>query len=118
MPPQAVRRHEPLQEGRNVTVAIADLRSLAIVGLGRSGRAAALLARRVLPSAAVVAIDAKAEVDLGSAPAELRAAGVDLLLGDEAALPAGVELLVKSPGVPTSSPVVAAALGRGVPIWS
>ncbi len=101
-----------------MTVAIADLRSLAVVGLGRSGRAAALLARRVLPSAAVVAIDAKAETDLGSAPAELRAAGVDLLLGDEAALPAGVELLVKSPGVPTSSPVVAAALGRGVPIWS
>ena len=115
---QAVRRHEPLQEGRNVTVPIADLRSLAVLGLGRSGRAAALLARRALPDAAVAAIDAKPEADLGTAPAELRAAGAHLLLGDEAALPEGVELLVKSPGVPTSSLVVIAALERGVPIWS
>jgi len=101
-----------------VTVPIADLRSLAVVGLGRSGRAAGLLARRMLPNAVVVAIDEKAEAELGPTPAELRAAGAALLLGDRADLPAGVELLVKSPGVPTSSRVVTAALERGVPIWS
>ena len=116
---RTMRRHEPPQEGRNVTVPIADLRSLAVVGLWRSGRAAGLLARRMLPNAVVVAIDEKAEAELGPTPAELRAAGAALLLGDRADLPAGVELLVKSPGVPTSSRVVAAALERGVPfIWS
>ncbi len=41
-----------------------------------------------------------------------------VLLGEAARLPDGAELLVKSPGVPTSSPVVAAALERGLPIWS
>ena len=58
------------------------------------------------------------KAELGTAPAELRAAGAQLLLGADAALPDGVELLVKSPGVPTSSRVVVAALERGVPIWS
>ena len=101
-----------------MTVPIADLRSLAVVGLGRSGRAAALLARRELPDALVVAIDEKTEAELGPASAELRAAGVGLLLGDGVGLAEGVELLVKSPGVPNGSRVVAAAVERGVPIWS
>lgn len=95
-----------------------DVRSLAVLGLGRSGRAAALLGRRELPAAELFAIDAKDEAELGTAPAELRSAGAVLLLGAAAVLPAGVELLVKSPGVPNSSPVVAAALARGVTIWS
>jgi UDP-N-acetylmuramoylalanine--D-glutamate ligase len=95
-----------------------DVRSLAVLGLGRSGRAAALLGRRELPAAELFAIDAKDEAELGTAPAELRTAGAVLLLGAAAVLPAGVELLVKSPGVPNSSPVVAAALARGVTIWS
>jgi UDP-N-acetylmuramoylalanine--D-glutamate ligase len=94
------------------------VRSLAVLGLGRSGRAAVLLARRELPRVEVFAIDAKEEAELGTAPAELRAAGAVPLLGAAAALPAGVELLVKSPGVPNSSPVVLAALERGVAIWS
>ena len=101
-----------------MTGTIAEVRSLAVVGLGRSGRAAVLLARRELPGAEIVAIDEKAEAELGAAPAELRAAGAALLLGAAAALPERVELLVKSPGVPNDSPVVAAALARGVTIWS
>jgi UDP-N-acetylmuramoylalanine--D-glutamate ligase len=101
-----------------VIATIAGVRSLAVLGIGRSGRAAALLARRELPAAALVALDQKDEAQLGTAPAELRAAGAVLLLGAAAALPEGVELLVKSPGVPNASPVVAAALARGVTIWS
>ncbi len=101
-----------------MTGTIAEVRSLAVVGLGRSGRAAVLLARRELPGAEIVAIDEKAEAELSEAPAELRSAGASLLLGAEAALPERVELLVKSPGVPNDSPVVAAALARGVTIWS
>ncbi len=101
-----------------MTGTIADVRSLAVVGLGRSGRAAALLALRELPHAVLAAIDDKDEAELGDAPAELRAAGATLLLGDSARLPAGVELVVKSPGVPNAAPVVAEALARGVTIWS
>ena len=94
-----------------------DIRCLAVLGLRRSGRPAALLGRRRLPAARVVALD------VGDAPpedaaAELRAAGVEVLLGEAAVLPAGVDLLVKSPGVPNESPAVQEALRRGVTLWS
>ena len=97
---------------------IGDLRHLAVAGMGRSGIAAARLLLRQLPGVAIAVVDEKAEDELGEAPAELRAAGVRVLLGEAARLPGDAELLVKSPGVPTSSPVVAAALERGLPIWS
>ena len=97
---------------------IGDLRHLAVAGMGRSGIAAARLLLRQLPAVAIDVVDEKAEDELGEAPAELRAAGVRVLLGEAARLPGDAELLVKSPGVPTSSPVVAAALERGLPIWS
>ena len=45
---------------------------------------------------------------------------VDRSLGneDDLALLDGVDVLVKSPGVPGERPLVAAARGRGVPVWS
>jgi UDP-N-acetylmuramoylalanine--D-glutamate ligase len=84
-----------------------------VVGLARSGRAAAaaLAARGV----EVVATDRSADAD----PGRLAALGVELRLGtEEEALLAGVDLVVKSPGVPAESPVVAAARSRGVPVWT
>jgi len=101
-----------------VSQEIGDVRHLAVAGMGRSGTAAARLALRELPGVTIDVVDAKPEDELGGAPAELRAAGARVLLGEAARLPDGVDLLVKSPGVPTSSPVVAAALERGLPIWS
>ncbi len=95
-----------------------DARAIAVIGLGRSGLAAALLARRELPGATLTVIDQKPAAALGEAPVRLRAAGADLLLGEAARLPAGVDLVVKSPGVPNSAPAVAAALAAGVTIWS
>ena len=68
-----------------------------VVGLGRTGRAAlAALERR-----------------------GVEASGVDRDLGNEdtAAL-AGVDLLVKGPGVPPANPVVMEARERGIPVWS
>jgi len=46
--------------------------------------------------------------------------GADRTLGndDDVALLDGVDVLVKSPGVPGENPLVAAARGRGVPVWS
>jgi UDP-N-acetylmuramoylalanine--D-glutamate ligase len=84
-----------------------------VVGLARSGRAAAFaLARRGVH---VVAADHSPDVDTG----RLGDLGVELRLGtEEEALLEGVDLVVKSPGVPAESPLVAAARGRGIPLWS
>jgi UDP-N-acetylmuramoylalanine--D-glutamate ligase len=84
-----------------------------VVGLARSGQAAALaLARHGVPT---VAVDRAEELDLG----RLASAGVELHLGtEEDRLLEGVDLLVKSPGVPGESALPTAARGRGIPIWS
>jgi UDP-N-acetylmuramoylalanine--D-glutamate ligase len=84
-----------------------------VVGLARSGQAAALvLAKRGVP---VVAADRSADLDVG----RLAEAGVEVQLGtEEDRLLDGVDLLVKSPGVPGESPLPAAARARGVPVWS
>jgi UDP-N-acetylmuramoylalanine--D-glutamate ligase len=69
-----------------------------VLGLARSGKAAsAALERR--------------GVDVVGADRELGNDG-------ELALLDGVELMVKSPGVPRESPLVVEAARRGVPIWS
>ncbi len=81
-----------------------------VVGLGRSGRAAAtLLARR---GWRVVAVDGAA-VD---AP-ELVEAGVEVRAPWSEPVE-GVDLVVKSPGVPGAAPPVAAARAAGAPVWS
>jgi UDP-N-acetylmuramoylalanine--D-glutamate ligase len=88
-------------------------RQALVVGLARSGLAAATaLAERGVQ---VVAADRSADVD----PGRLGALGVELRLGtEEEALLEGVELVVKSPGVPAESPPVAGARSRGIPVWS
>jgi UDP-N-acetylmuramoylalanine--D-glutamate ligase len=84
-----------------------------VLGLARSGQAAALaLARR---GSDVVAADRSPAVDTG----RLAGVGVEVRLGsEEESLLDGVEVVVKSPGVPADSPVAAAARARGLPIWS
>lgn len=84
-----------------------------VLGLARSGQAAALaLARR---GEGVVGVDRSSDVDSG----RLEAAGVEVLLGaEEASLLEGMDVLIKSPGVPAEAPLVAAARERGVPVWS
>jgi UDP-N-acetylmuramoylalanine--D-glutamate ligase len=84
-----------------------------VLGLARSGQAAALaLARRGEP---VVAVDQSTDLDVG----RLAAAGVEVRLGtDEDSLLEGMDVLIKSPGVPADALLVAAARGRSVPVWS
>jgi UDP-N-acetylmuramoylalanine--D-glutamate ligase len=84
-----------------------------VVGLARSGRAAAAaLARRGVH---VVAADSSADADAG----RLDELGVEIRLGtEEEALLEGVDLVVKSPGVPAESGLVAGARRRGIPVWS
>jgi UDP-N-acetylmuramoylalanine--D-glutamate ligase len=84
-----------------------------VLGLARSGEAAALaLARRGL---AVVGVDRRKDLEGG----RLRAAGVEVVLGaDDPELLDGMDLLVKSPGIPADAPLVTAARERGVTVWS
>jgi UDP-N-acetylmuramoylalanine--D-glutamate ligase len=88
-------------------------RRVLVVGLARSGEAAALaLARRDVQ---VVGVDRSRDVARG----RLVEAGVEVHLGtEEERLLQGVELVIKSPGVPGESPLPAVARARGVPIWS
>jgi UDP-N-acetylmuramoylalanine--D-glutamate ligase len=84
-----------------------------VLGLARSGQAAALaLARR---GERVLAVDRSKVLETG----RLEAAGVEVLLGtEEASLLEGMDVLIKSPGVPADTPLVAAARQRRVPVWS
>ncbi len=93
-------------------------RSALVVGLARSGLAAArLLAGRGIP---VTATDTRAAGELAAAGADLpgleamgvriAAGGADLLLLDR------VDVVVTSPGVPPSAPLLAEADRRGIPV--
>jgi UDP-N-acetylmuramoylalanine--D-glutamate ligase len=84
-----------------------------VVGLARSGQAAALaLAQR---GAQVLAVDRKVDLDLG----RLEAVGVEVHLGsEEGVLLEAVDTVIKSPGVPGENPLVAGARKRGLPVWS
>jgi UDP-N-acetylmuramoylalanine--D-glutamate ligase len=77
-----------------------------VVGLARSGQAAARMLRE---HGDVLGVDAgEPELELEGVEVHLGADGVGLL--DRAAV------VVKSPGVPREAPVIAAALERGVPV--
>jgi UDP-N-acetylmuramoylalanine--D-glutamate ligase len=85
-----------------------------VLGLARSGQAAALaLARR---GVRVLGVDADPALDTG----RLRAEGVEVRLGagGDSALVDDVELLVKSPGIPSEDALVEAARRRRIPVWS
>jgi UDP-N-acetylmuramoylalanine--D-glutamate ligase len=84
-----------------------------VLGLARSGRAAALaLARRGVQ---VIGVDRSAGLDVG----ELARSGAEIRLGIESeSLIDGVKLMVKSPGVPSDAPLVEEARRRRIPVWS
>lgn len=80
---------------------------MVVVGLGKSGLAAARLALR--EGAKVTLNDAKSETDLVANVAEARAMGADVALGGHPeALFLGADLVVLSPGVPALAAVDAA----------
>ena len=80
-----------------------------VVGLARSGRAAArMLAAR---GEEVLGVDAgRPDVELGGIEVVLETDGVDLLVER------GIQTVVKSPGVPSEAPVVVAAREQGIEI--
>jgi UDP-N-acetylmuramoylalanine--D-glutamate ligase len=83
-----------------------------VIGAARSGIAAAEAIVRTLPGDRVVLTDRSPQAGL-SLP------GVELRCGrDDAGLLDGVEVCVKSPGVPGEAALVTAARSRGIPVWS
>ena len=88
-------------------------RRVLVVGLARSGMAAAeaLVGR----GATVVGFDRDEELDVG----RLLELGVEVHRGrEEERLLQGIDLVVKSPGVPGETLLVASARERAVPVWS
>jgi UDP-N-acetylmuramoylalanine--D-glutamate ligase len=82
-----------------------------VVGMARSGVAAALALRRA--GEQVIGVDS-GEPALGVEPVD---AGVELHLGEQGtALLERSRVVVKSPGVPAQAPVIAAARERGLPV--
>jgi len=83
------------------------------VGLARSGRAAA--EALVVRGAVVAGYDRDEALDAG----RLREIGVEVHLGrQEETLLQGIDLVVKSPGVPGETPLVVGARAQAIPVWS
>src|SRR5262249_40829111 len=87
-----------------------------VVGLALSGEAAALALRGA--GTEVVGYDRKPGLDADVA-GRLAAAGGEVQLGEEEpTLLEGVDVVVKSPGVPGGQPLIAAARAQQIPVWS
>jgi UDP-N-acetylmuramoylalanine--D-glutamate ligase len=91
-----------------------------VVGLARSGVAAALALRMAAPAARIVACDAAAPAEAAAEAERLGAAGVEVHLNTDgtqllAAMPRP-RTLIKSPGVPADALLVAEARHRGVEV--
>lgn len=97
---------------------LAGTRAL-VAGIGVSGLAAArALAHH---GATVTAVDAALGEPAERRAAELRALGIDARVGVDfgvSGLVEGHDLVVASPGVAESSPLLVAAAARGLPVWS
>jgi UDP-N-acetylmuramoylalanine--D-glutamate ligase len=91
-------------------------RKVTVIGLAKSGVAAARLCAR--EGAAVTVTDRRSEKDLGAPLAALDGVPVRRALGghDRADFERA-DLVVVSPGVPLSLSELAAARARGVPVW-
>jgi len=88
-----------------------------VVGLARTGVATALFCAG--HNAMVTATEARAESELGDAPAKLRAAGVTLELGGHTEKTfLAQDLIVPSPGVPADDPFLLLARSKGITVWS
>jgi UDP-N-acetylmuramoylalanine--D-glutamate ligase len=93
-----------------------DLRVL-VVGLGKSGRAAARLAAD--HGARVSAVDVRPTASLAEETARLESIGVRVAGGGHPPeLANDADLLVLSPGVPATVPLVSACRRLEVPVWS
>ena len=93
-------------------------RRVGVLGLGTSG-AAILRALEGTGVADVVAVDTREEAAVAPGAALARRQGAQVRLGcADAEVLAGCDLVVTSPGLPLSHPLLAGALARGLEVWS
>ncbi|MCG7323598.1 UDP-N-acetylmuramoyl-L-alanine--D-glutamate ligase [Arsenicicoccus bolidensis] len=94
----------------------AGLRVL-VVGLGRSGFAAADALRERLAVVTAYSPDVTPQIEEHARILDIL--GVDVRLGDDATdeIPEGTELVVTSPGVPPHNPLLVRAAEAGIPVW-
>jgi len=89
-------------------------KNVLVLGLGASGSAATGLLRR--RGAAVVAIDSADTESLRREAEELRKLGAEVRLGVSRPPAGKFDLVVVSPGVPWTNPVLKSMVERGVPV--
>jgi len=89
---------------------------VAIIGMGRSGMAAAAALKEV--GAQVTLYDRKPASDLSAAVHEARRLGIEARPGTEDITLDGVDVLVPSPGVHASHPALVEAVRRGIEVIS
>lgn len=87
-----------------------------VAGVGIAGFAAAR-ALLSLGARRVVVVDAAGGARQAERGQQLEALGAGVRLGDGDTLPADADLLVVSPGLPPSAPIIVAAQSAGVPVW-
>lgn len=91
-------------------------KTVLVVGLGKSGLAAArFLAKR---RANVTVVDSAVSDDLERQASHLRSMDIEVLLGAETAPEGKYDFIVLSPGVPPALPLVAGLKEKGVPMIS
>ncbi len=86
-----------------------------VAGIGVAGFAAADHLTQL--GAHVTVVDAADGVKQRARADVLEVVGATVRLGDGDTLPAGVDVLVVSPGLPPSAPIITAAQAQGVPVW-
>jgi UDP-N-acetylmuramoylalanine--D-glutamate ligase len=86
-----------------------------VFGLGIAGYAAA--DNLTFLGAQVTAIDERDTLDLQERKNILETLGATVILGEPLALPAVSNVVVVSPGLPPSHPVITAAIENGIPVW-
>lgn len=88
-----------------------------VVGLARTGVATALFC--AARGAAVTATESRSEAEIAEGIGQLRSAGVTLELGGHQEKTfLQQDLIIPSPGVPADAPLLRAARGKGITIWS
>ncbi len=89
--------------------------SVAVAGIGVAGFACADALMQL--GARVTIIDSGDGDRQRERAGILEALGATVLLGHDGGVPSGTELLVVSPGLRPSAPVIVDALDRGIPVW-
>jgi UDP-N-acetylmuramoylalanine--D-glutamate ligase len=88
-----------------------------VLGLGRSGRAASIVLSKL--GAKVLASDSSSAEEMQEIVNNLSQTGINVVLGPQSdEMLENVELVIVSPGIPSSTNILSAAKTRGIPVWS